>query len=154
MTTLNRKVLILIEEIDQFFELVPYLKIPYRFATGSSLSKEQLVKYNGLPPELNGKIAEATDQVNAFNNGLVNLLIGTSCISMGTDTKVADFVIYMQAGLSEVKILQAIGRGTRLVPGKKDCIVVDFDIENCKLNHRHLEARKDLYKTIGDVSYA
>jgi len=149
VSVLGRKVLILIEEIEQYFCLQRYLEHDHRFAFGGGLTEKNrdAIRKGKLKTNPNLFIKE-------FNEGKVPILIGTSCIQMGSDTKAADFVILLTGGTSEVKIMQSIGRGTRVVPGKTDCIVVDFDIMDDRVCHRHLEERKKLYKTVGEVGWA
>ena len=96
---------------------------------------------------------EASEAIEKFNTGAVKLLIGTSAVSTGVDLKPTQCLIYMQGGISEIKVKQAIGRGTRMgVPGKKDCWVVDFIVMGSKTLERHAMARKEMYEElIGEV---
>jgi len=57
--------------------------------------------------------------VKDFNEGKIQCLIGTSAISTGVDLLPVGCLIYLQGGTSEIKVRQAIGRGTRIIPGKK-----------------------------------
>jgi len=61
-----------------------------------------------------------------FKAGKTNLLIANT-ILVGTGIDVPDIssIIFCAAGTSEIVFMQSMGRGTRLFPGKKDCIVVD-----------------------------
>jgi superfamily II DNA or RNA helicase len=62
-------------------------------------------------------------------------------------------IIYLQGGRSEVQIKQAVGRGTRRVPGKEDFFFFDFDVYNVGTTHRHAEARVKVYEDIYEGSY-
>jgi superfamily II DNA or RNA helicase len=64
--------------------------------------------------------------VESFNNGSCKLLLGTSAIGMGSDTKPVKHLFVLQYGSSEVAFAQALGRATRLVPGKTSCKVYIF----------------------------
>lgn len=148
VSTMGRKVLILIEEIEQFWHISNKLNHKYEFAHGGNLNQKQkdMIQEKYRNPDNNQLVEE-------FNAGSIPILIGTSCISTGTDIRAADFIIYLQGGKSEVQIKQSIGRGTRLFPGKKNCIVVDFDVDNCHITHRHALERKKIYQQIGDFQY-
>jgi len=76
------------------------------------------------------------------------VLVGTSCVSTGTDTRPVKMLIYWQGGSSEIQIKQAVGRGTRKPPGKTGVTVVDFDIENIEDLHRHAGLRKEIYEEL------
>lgn len=135
-------VLILIDEIEQFNSLLPYLRHKVGFAHGT-LTKEN-IKY--VPEEY--KKSNVSKLVEDFNNGHIPILIGTSCISTGTDLKPVKFLVYWQGGTSEIQVKQAVGRGTRKFPGKSGVTVVDFDIENVDIIHRHCEVRKEIYQEL------
>jgi superfamily II DNA or RNA helicase len=66
-----------------------------------------------------------------------------------------DTFINLQGGVSEIKIRQAIGRGTRLVEGKKDFTCIDFKIETPRFGGeplsiitRHAETRAGIYDDV------
>jgi superfamily II DNA or RNA helicase len=142
----GRKVLILIDEIGQFVKLAPLLTSKYQFAHGGNLTAEQKEK---IVKEFHK--SDPNDLVKRFNQGEFPVLIGTSCVSTGTDTKAVDFLIYFQGGKSEVQVRQAIGRGSRIFEGKTDCVIVDFDVVNNGVCHRHAKERVKIYQTIGSV---
>jgi superfamily II DNA or RNA helicase len=142
----GRKVLILIDEIEQFTQLFQNILHPFRFAHGGNMSQSQKDR---IPKDHH--TSDPNKLVEEFNEGKYPILVGTSCVSMGTDTKAVDYIVYLQGGQSEVQLRQAIGRGTRIFEGKKNCIVVDFDVVNNKVTHRHAQARKAIYKEIGPI---
>ena len=138
---LHRPVVILIEEMEQFTRLLPYLRHKVGFAhagAGDNLDKVPVDYHKSDPTAL----------VDSFNNHEFPILIGTSCISTGTDIQDVKCLIYLQGGRSEIKVKQAIGRATRLCDGKKDCFIVDFDVETCDVTHRHAGARREIYEEI------
>ena len=142
VSLLNHPVLILIDEIEQFKLLLPYLRVRPEFAHGPlTATNKQFV-----PPEYHA--SDTTDLVERFNSGDISLLIGTSCISIGTDIRVVQTLINLQGGKSEIQHTQSVGRGTRLVPGKTECHVWDFDVTNIEVVHRHALARRDTYEAI------
>jgi len=143
VAVMGRPTLILIDELEQFSRLQPHLGYGVRFAHGGvTASNKQYVpeKYHESDP---------SQLVQEFNDGKFPILVGTSCIATGTDIKVAAAIIYLRGGKSEIEVRQgAVGRGTRLVPGKQDCVVIDFGIENVEPLKRHAEARRAIYKSV------
>ena len=138
---LNHQILILIDEVEQFTKILPYLEYEVGFAHGplsENKSKVPEKYWESNPNEL----------VRRFNDGELPILIGTSCISTGTDIKAVKTLIYAMGGKSEVQVKQALGRGTRLVPGKTEFNFIDFDIINCPVTHRHALARRDIYNDV------
>jgi superfamily II DNA or RNA helicase len=133
--------LVLIEEVEQFTKLLPYLKHSVSFAHGPLAENREKV-----PKEY--WESDTTALVKDFNEGKCKFLVGTSCVSTGTDIKPVKFLVYWQGGRSEVQIRQAIGRGTRLVPGKTNFHVVDFDIVDVPVVHRHSVARRKIYNEV------
>lgn len=134
--------LILVEEMEQLAHLLPYLKHKVAFAHGG-VTKENKDK---IPAAYHD--SDPNQLVDEFNAGNLPILIGTSCIATGTDIKVAAQIIYVMGGKSEIKIRQAIGRGTRLVPGKTTCYFTDFDIADVPTLHRHANARRAIYEDV------
>jgi superfamily II DNA or RNA helicase len=57
-------------------------------------------------------------------------------------------MIYLMGGKSEIQVKQAVGRCTRKVPGKDNCMVIDFDVVNIESQHRHAQTRKLIYEDI------
>lgn len=118
---LDHQVLVLIEEIPQFARLLPYLKYRPGFAHGGNLSGSAKDR---LPEEWHKSDPEAL--VDAFNEGKLKLLVGTSCVNTGTDFLPVNTLVNLQGGTSSIRTKQSVGRGTRKVPGKEDFTVIDF----------------------------
>jgi superfamily II DNA or RNA helicase len=138
---LNHQVLILVDEVEQFTKLLPYLEYKAGFAHGPLSDNKSKV------PEAYWK-SEHTELVKQFNDGKLDILVGTSCISTGTDIRNVKSMIYLQGGRSEIQVKQAIGRATRKIPGKTECNIIDFDVVNNEVCHRHAEARTEIYDEI------
>lgn len=145
VTYANRQTLIIIEEFEQFMTLRNYLTVPYTFVHGGATKEHQ----DKLPEQY--WECDIDQAVEDFNAGKIKILIGTSAIATGVDTKPVGCLIYLQGGSSETQVRQAIGRGTRVVPGKKDFWVVDFKIAGSKGLERHFYNRKEIYETMGTV---
>lgn len=156
---MGRQVVILIEEIEQFSRLLPYLEHKPEFAHGGVTADNQ----DTVPPQY--RKSDPTTLVRDFNAGKYPLLIGTSCISIGTDIQSVGAIIYLQGGKSEIQVKQAVGRGTRCPSkpdghqfwpwkgNKEDCMFFDFDVygneaDGMLVTSRHAAARKRIYADI------
>jgi superfamily II DNA or RNA helicase len=132
----------LIDELEQFSQLLPLLRYEVGFAHGgvNKTNKDKVpLKYHKSDPKA---------LVQDFNDGKFPILIGTSCIRVGTDIRSVKQCIYLCGGKSEVEVKQSVGRTTRLVPGKEDCVFIDFGIENVPTLKKHAEARRKIYDDI------
>lgn len=144
MASSNFPVLILIEEIEQFVKLLPYLRHKCLFAHGT-LTKENK---ETLPEEYHD--SKPDELVEDFNNGKSLILVGTSCIGVGSDIKAVKSMFYLRGGMSEVEVKQSVGRCTRLnkETDKTFCYITDIDVSNISVLHRHTLARVKIYKEI------
>ena len=143
----DHKVLILIEEVEQFTKLYPNLKFSPGFAHGPLGENRAKVPKDFWESDPNALVKE-------FNEGDLKLLIGTSCISTGTDIRPVNTIIYLMGGKSEIQVKQAIGRATRKTATKNVCNFIDFDIINIPMIHKHAVARKEIYNEVyGPVTY-
>lgn len=143
----GQQVLILIKEIEHFYHLSNRIKFPMGFAHGPLAKGEDKFvaeQYRKTKPN---------DLVAAFDRKEFPILIGTSCISTGTDIKSVTTMIYLKGGKSEIEVKQGVGRTTRLFPGKTSCNVIDFDITDIDILHGHAQQRIEYYHEIsGDVT--
>ncbi len=114
-------------------------------AHGQELSKH----FNAL--FATGIDKKSQSYVKEFNNKKVQLLIGTAGkISEGTDTKSTEVLILANFVASKGPVIQAVGRGLRLYPGKKTCIILDYIPMGSDMLARHGFQRVDYYKDITD----
>lgn len=139
---LNRQVVILIKELEQFQWLKSYLRHEVRFAHGGVTKENQ----DKVPEEF--WESDPKQLVKDFNAGQFPILVGTSCITTGTDIQTVGCIEYLQGGKSEIQLRQAVGRGTRKPEGKEDCFFFDFDCINVDVLHRHAEERQAIYPNI------
>lgn len=121
--------LVLVEEKEQLDYLKPYLTTNYEFAHSGS---------------------DVTQQVKDFNAGKFKLLIGTTAISTGSDTKCCQNLILLFSGKSSTKFKQAIGRASRVSPGKTHAKIFDFHVTNDPQSSRHFYQRLGMYQTLSD----
>lgn len=140
VSLMGRPTLILVDELEQFTKLQPFLRYEARFAHGgvNASNRDKL-------PEQFWK-SDPKTLVEQFNAGEFPILVGTSCVATGTDFQGVKCIVYLRGGKSEIEVKQgAIGRGTRKVPGKEDFLIIDFAIDNVDALKRHAKERKKLY---------
>lgn len=89
---------------------------------------------------------EVKGGLRLFNEGKVQVLIGSSVIGEGIDVRSTDYLIMANGGKSEIQITQAVGRAVRLYPGKKVATIIDFRFLNTKYLEKHTDKRLKLYK--------
>ncbi len=137
------RVLILIENITQFSLLIPHLKHETRFVHGGLTAK------NKDSVDSRFHKADVETSVDDFNANKFPILVGTSCVGVGTDFKGVNTIIYLQGGKSEIKVSQAVGRGTRMVDGKFEFNFVDFDVDvDCPALRKQVMVRKKIYDSL------
>lgn len=141
---LGHQVLILVDEIEQFTRLLGALKHVAKFAHGPL----QAGNVDKVPVEYRDD--DPNDLVRRFNAREFPILVGTSCISTGTNILSVKTCIYLKGGKSEIEVKQGIGRCTRLMPeiGKTACTIVDFDVTNVSVLTKHAHERKKIYEEI------
>jgi DNA or RNA helicases of superfamily II len=139
----NRRVLVLVDTVDQFQRLLDGgLAVPSLFAHGPLNASNKTTV-----PSSQWKL-EPMDLVRDFDAGKFPVLVGTGCISIGTDIKSADLIVNIVGLTSEIEIRQGIGRETRLFPGKTDAIYIDYDVFDKEVLHRHAEKRRDIFDSV------
>lgn len=147
--------LILVEELCQIQMIIDKLTVPYGYA--HSAAKKDAAKF-GLVP------TKSEEMVEAFNKGEIKVLIGTSCISTGTNMYPCHNTVNCVGGASEVRTKQgAVGRSVRLLEKsefkdlhkvKPFSRVYDFNVNNVKRMVDHLDKRIAMYKeTTDDIKY-
>ena len=98
---------------------------------------QELLRQYGIPAGLVHEKSGSKDRkaaCQAFEKHPTAALINYMTLTEGFDSTSVDCVILGRSTKSEATIIQMIGRGLRLHPGKKDCLVLDFtgrpDIHN------------------------
>jgi hypothetical protein len=68
-----------------------------------------------------------------FEKGPIRHLVSIMMVTEGYDFPAIDAICFMRPTKSPTLMVQVIGRGLRLSPGKSDCLVLDYGrvIENC-----------------------
>lgn len=87
--------------------------------------------------EVNGSSKDRTEVLNDFQNNKYNVLCNAMLLTEGWDCPDVDCIIMLRPTKIRSLYCQAVGRGTRLSPGKKDLLLLDFlwHIERHELCH-------------------
>lgn len=152
MTERGEQVLVLTEELNQIAMLLPKIK--------SSVAIAHSEKNQTRLTELGLYKVDPSESVEKFNKKEATVLIGTSCISTGTNIYPMRHTVNWQGGSSEVKAKQgAVGRSVRLPkanPFAKNCgskervTIWDFNVFDNYVLERHLEERIKYYMDSGE----
>jgi len=153
-TTRRRQTLVLVEELEQIAMLLPMLKVPTAIA--HSEKKLDRLQTLGLTK------VDTSESVEKFNKGEALVLIGTSCISTGTNIYPVHNSINWQGGASEIKTKQgSVGRSVRLDSANpwasfaRNCVpkdkatIWDFHVYDVDIMSRHLQLRLEYYGDSG-----
>ncbi len=69
---------------------------------------------------------ERDNILRGFKAGAIKAVCNMSVLTTGFDAPNTDLIAMLRPTLSTGLYVQMLGRGTRLSPGKKDCLVLDF----------------------------
>lgn len=147
----KRQTLILVEELSQISMLIPLLKVPFAYA--HSETKPTRLAELGLSK------VDRQESVEKFNKGEALVLMGTSCISIGTNIYPTHNTANWVGGASEIKTKQgAVGRSVRLgsqnpwavkCTPKLKSTIWDFMVYDIPIMVRHTEDRVTYYADSG-----
>jgi len=151
----NQSVLILVEELSQISMLKDLLDVSFGYVHSAAKAK---ASEWGLDKVI------LQDQVDAFNEGKIKVLIGTRAIATGTNMYPAQFTINWMGGKSEIITKQGpMGRSTRkleiskfkdLHPPKPFATIIDFNVVGQPILKKHLENRIEYYEEAdGIITY-
>lgn len=76
--------------------------------------------------EVNGNSKNRTEILKDFEDGKYDVLINAILLTEGFDCPDVSCIVNLRATRSRALYTQIVGRGLRLAPGKKDCLVLDF----------------------------
>lgn len=149
----RRQSLVLVEELGQVAALLRLLEaagIPTAIAHSASKARAAEVGIS----QVNRK-----ESIEKFNKGEVMVLIGTSCISTGTNIYPTHNTFNWQGGTSEIKTKQgAVGRSVRLGKAnpwaakctpKTKATIWDFCVVGVYIMEQHLLDRRGYYDDSG-----
>lgn len=150
-TVKRRQTLVLVEELEQISMLLPLLRVPTAIAH-SEKKVDRLLELGIIK-------VDPDESVEKFNKGEALVLIGTSCISTGTNIYPTHNTVNWAGGASEIRTKQgAIGRSVRLgkqnpwadkCSPKDKATIWDFNVYDCYVMARHLEERLTYYQESG-----
>jgi DNA repair protein RadD len=110
----RKKILIFASGVDHGRKIVDFLKTE----TDEFGSVGQI--YGETPAD------ERASLVRRFRDGDLRILVNVDVLTLGFDAPNVDCVALMRATMSPGLYYQMVGRGFRISPGKKDCLVLDF----------------------------
>ncbi len=91
---------------------------------------------------------DRAETIQRFKTGHIRFLVNVNVLTTGFDAPNTDCVVLLRATASPGLYYQMVGRGFRLAPGKKDCLVLDFG-GNIK-RHGPVDQIKPRIKGVGD----
>lgn len=77
-----------------------------------------------------GEDDEKAEKLAAFAAGEYDIIFNSMLLTEGWDCPETDCVIVLRPTMSRALYVQMVGRGLRLAPGKKDCLLIDFLFQN------------------------
>lgn len=75
---------------------------------------------------VSGERKESNEILEKFEHGQYDIVVNSMLLTEGYDCPSVDCVINLRPTKSESLYCQIIGRGTRLSPGKDNCLILDF----------------------------
>lgn len=90
--------------------------------------REELEKHGIKAATVTGKTPQAErDRIlEDFKNGWITAVTNANVLTTGFDAPLVDLIAFCRPTLSPGLYVQMAGRGMRISPGKKDCLVLDF----------------------------
>lgn len=76
--------------------------------------------------EVNGNSADRSEILEDFDSGKYNVLCNSMLLTEGWDCPSVDCIVVLRPTKVRSLYSQMVGRGTRLYPGKKDLLLLDF----------------------------
>lgn len=153
-TTSRRQTLVLVEELEQIAMLLPILE-----AAGIPTAIAHSEKKAERLQELAITKVDRKESVEKFNKAEALVLIGTSCISVGTNIYPTHNTVNWVGGASEIKTKQgSVGRSVRLgsqnpwadkCTPKTDSTIWDFNVFDVYVMESQLEDRIAYYSDSG-----
>lgn len=76
--------------------------------------------------EVNGESEDRAEILQRFHNGEFKVLCNSMLLTEGWDEPMVDCIVCLRPTKVRALYAQIVGRGTRLFPGKKDLLLLDF----------------------------
>ena len=91
---------------------------------------------------------DRAEKIARFKRREIRCIINCGVLTTGFDAPEVDLVAIVRATASTGLYVQIVGRGTRIAPGKEDCLVLDYG-QNVE-RHGFIDAVKPTIKGAGD----
>lgn len=88
--------------------------------------RDILNEYGFLATEVNGDSKDRTEVLKDFENNKYNVLCNSMLLTEGWDCPDVDCIVVLRPTKVRSLYSQMVGRGTRLYPGKKELLLLDF----------------------------
>lgn len=88
--------------------------------------RDILNNHGFLAAEVNGNSTDREEILADFDCGLYDVICNSMLLTEGWDCPSVDCVVMLRPTKIRSLYVQAVGRGTRLSPGKKDLLILDF----------------------------
>ena len=121
------------------------------FTSSVSHAKEIM---RSLPPYVSALVVGETDSrdreeiIEAFKARQLKFLVNVSVLTTGFDAPHVDVIAILRPTESASLYQQIIGRGLRLSPGKKDCLVLDYTGQDHDLFSPDIEDNKPVSNAV------
>ena len=93
-----------------------------------------LYNHNITSVVLHSKITDdRTKVINKFKVGSAQAIVSVGMITTGFDAPNVDLILLLRPTMSSVLHVQMVGRGLRVYPGKKHCLVLDYSGNTARL---------------------
>lgn len=76
---------------------------------------------------VSGKDEDRAEIIRDFKEGRYRVLVNCQLLTEGFDAPFVDTVVLMRPTKSRSLMVQMVGRGTRIYPEKKDCLILGYD---------------------------
>jgi len=87
--------------------------------------------------------------IEKFERDEIKTIISTAIFNEGISINAIRLLIIASGGKSKIETIQKLGRSMRVMPDKKECIVIDFLDEGNVFTERHSILRKSIYEKAG-----
>lgn len=88
--------------------------------------RDALNKYGMRAAEVDGASKDRDEVLQKFRDGTYNIITNCMLYTEGLDEPYIDCIVPLRPTKIRSLYVQCIGRGTRLYPGKTDCLILDF----------------------------
>lgn len=85
---------------------------------------------------------QRTEIINSFKEKSLKFLVNVSVLTTGFDAPHVDYIAILRPTESVSLFQQIVGRGLRLAPNKKDCLVIDYAGNGYSLFHPEVGSKK------------